>query len=117
MMKDLFRSKENEFNKKVLNIIENEVDLAGNKAYDISKQEKFNVTIIPDKNVKAAMFLPISENQYKAHPNTIQAMKKDIFVTSQTYIDHEILIKCKSCSSEIDLQYWNACPFCLKDIN
>ena len=117
MMDDLFRNKNIEFNKKVLNVIENELDLAGNKAYNLSNQEKYDVNIIPDKSVKAAMFLPIGENQYKAHPDTIQAMKKDIFVTSETYIEHKMLIKCKSCNCEIDMQYWNACPYCLKEIN
>lgn len=81
---------------------------------DINSPQNYVVQIIPDGTIERAKFLPIenSVNQYKAHPVTIRAMKKDLFLAGEDFIDLECIIECKSCREKIDLQFWLFCPFC-----
>jgi hypothetical protein len=109
-----YEKNNNKFFNEQFKKIETEINLGGQKAYDINNQEKFEVEILPDKSVEPALFKPlkVKPNSYKAHPDTIKAMKKNIFVTSGNYIDHEILYTCQSCKKSLDLQFWNFCPYC-----
>lgn len=81
----------------------------------IDDPEDIKVQIRPDKNISPGKFVmdPIIPGGYKAHPTTIRAMRKDIFVgSSELFSDLELLIQCASCKTEIDVQFWHFCPFC-----
>lgn len=78
-------------------------------------EEEFKVDIRPDKAIAPAMFLPDPNRpgHYRAHPTTIAAMRKDIFIGgSEMFEDLEVLYKCEGCGKEIDLQFWKFCPYC-----
>jgi hypothetical protein len=77
--------------------------------------DEIKVDITPDKSVSPAMFIPdlLRPGCYKAHPTTIAAMRKDIFIGgSEMFEDLEVLYKCEGCGKEIDLQFWKFCPYC-----
>lgn len=76
--------------------------------------EQYTVNILPDNSVARALFIPDSlrPNVYKAHPITIRAMRKDLFMGGSGFEDLESLYVCASCKHEIDLQFWQFCPYC-----
>lgn len=80
----------------------------------IDHAQDHHVQIRPDKNISLAKFLPdpLIPMGYKAHPTTIAAMRKDIFVAGEFFFkDLEEIYLCK-CKREIDLQFWKFCPYC-----
>jgi hypothetical protein len=86
---------------------------ANSPLFETELEEKYKINILPDKNIRRGIFLPtLNPKEYKAHPVTIRAMKKDIFVGGNDFVDLECLVTCPSCKSEIDLQFWQFCPFC-----
>lgn len=75
--------------------------------------ETFKVNIIPDKGIKRGLFVPtLNPNEYKAHPVTIRAMRKEIFMGAEDFVDLEHIKICESCKTELDVQFWHFCPFC-----
>lgn len=76
--------------------------------------EQYQVQILPDKNIAPAKFIPdpLRPNVYKAHPVTIRAMRKELFMGGEDFIDLECLYVCASCKHQIDLQFWHFCPYC-----
>ena len=88
---------------------------AADRALVSSQAEERRVPIRPDKNVSLAKFLPdpLIPGGFKAHPQTLRAMKKDLFVLGEEgFEDLECLITCQSCQQQIDTQFWLHCPFC-----
>lgn len=88
---------------------------AGNlQLFETDYHETHQVNIIPDKSVAPAKFIPDSLNpkKFRAHPVTIRAMRKELFMGGEDFVDLECLITCASCKSEIDMQFWQFCPFC-----
>lgn len=81
--------------------------------YENNYHETYKVNIKPDTTVARGKFFPtLNPNEFKAHPITIKAMRKEIFMGAEDFVDLECIIKCESCKSEIDLQFWHFCPFC-----
>ncbi len=79
------------------------------------KPEEVKVDIRPDSSIGPGMFKPdpLKPGHYKAHPTTIRAMRKDIFVGgSDEFIDLEKPYTCFKCRQNLDLQFWTFCPFC-----
>jgi hypothetical protein len=76
--------------------------------------EMYNVNIKPDTSVARAKFIPdpLRPNYFRAHPITIRAMKKEIFMGGDGFVDLECLYDCASCKQQIDLQFWHFCPYC-----
>ena len=76
--------------------------------------ETYNVNIKPDSTVAPAKFIPdpLRPNEFRAHPVTIRAMRKELFMGGQDFVDLETLYVCASCKHEIDLQFWHFCPYC-----
>lgn len=72
---------------------------------------EMKVHILPDVHVSLGMFYPTA-NGYLAHPTTIAALKKNIFVTGMDTDLLEKNISCPHCQKELDLQFWHFCPFC-----
>lgn len=77
-------------------------------------QEQYKVSIKPDKTVARGAFIPnlLLPNEYRAHPITIRAMRKEIFMGGDDFIDLECLYTCASCKTQIDVQFWHFCPYC-----
>jgi hypothetical protein len=77
-------------------------------------EEHYNVKINPDRSVRQGLFIPnpLIPNEYRAHPITIRAMRKEIFMGGDDFVDLECLYTCTSCKTEIDIQFWYFCPFC-----
>ena len=55
---------------------------------------------------------PLQTNVFRAHPVTIRAMRKELFMGGENFVDLECLRICDSCKHEIDLQFWKFCPYC-----
>jgi hypothetical protein len=76
--------------------------------------EKYEVKIKPDSTIAPAKFIPdpLQTNVFRAHPVTIRAMRKELFMGGENFVDLECLRICDSCKHEIDLQFWKFCPYC-----
>lgn len=77
--------------------------------------EEYKVAIRPDKSVSPAKFAPdpLRPGFFKAHPTTIKAMRKDIFVAGEEdLVDLEDWVVCQSCDEKLDRQFWFFCPYC-----
>jgi hypothetical protein len=104
--------------KEDLNLIQQQLLALKNSADQqlLSEQrEDISVKINPDKSVSPGMFKPhpILIGTYSAHPVTIAAMKKDIFVAGEEmFADLENIIVCEGCKRELDTQFWHFCPYC-----
>ena len=88
---------------------------AGNlQLFETDLHETHEVNIIPDKSVAPAQFIPdiLNPKKFRAHPVTIRAMRKELFMGGEDFIDLECLITCASCKTEIDVQFWHFCPYC-----
>lgn len=87
----------------------------GHAHFQDQPDQEFKVNIRPDESISPGMFKPdpLQPGQYKAHPTTIRALRKDIFVGgSDEFIDLEKPYICESCKTNLDLQFWFFCPFC-----
>ncbi len=82
--------------------------------FDTNRHYEVKVQIRPDKSIAPALFKPDFENpgHYRAHPITISAMRKDLFMGGEDFVDLECMIQCHSCKKEIDMQFWKFCPYC-----
>lgn len=76
--------------------------------------ETHQVNITPDKSVAPAAFIPdlLDPRKFRAHPVTIKAMRKELFMGGEDFVDLEHLITCASCKKQLDLQFWQFCPYC-----
>ena len=77
--------------------------------------EEVKVHIRPNSEVPRGKFKPdpLSSGTYMAHPVTIRAVRKELFVAgNDLFLDLEDKFFCSSCSSELDRQFWKFCPFC-----
>ncbi|MFZ4715697.1 MAG: hypothetical protein ACOYL6_18380 [Bacteriovoracaceae bacterium] len=99
-----------------LKYIENHI---GQSFLDLSldKQEVVSVSIRPDLNVPLALFMPDEQNPlgHKAHPDTIRAMRKDLFISDPDLLDRSLPYTCEGCKHQLDLQFWLLCPYCGKE--
>jgi len=82
--------------------------------FESDYHETHQVNIIPDKSVAPAMFVPdkLDPKKFRAHPVTIKAMRKELFMGGEDFVDLECLITCASCKKQLDLQFWTFCPYC-----
>ncbi len=87
---------------------------ANTQLFETDYHETHQVNIIPDKAVAPAKFIPdpLNPKKFRAHPITIRAMRKDLFMGGEDFVDLECLITCASCKTELDLQFWQFCPYC-----
>ncbi len=82
--------------------------------FHTDKHFEVKVQIKPDPNIGLALFKPDFENpgHYRAHPQTIGAMRKDLFMGGEDFVDLEVIVDCDSCKKTLDLQFWKHCPYC-----
>lgn len=93
----------------------NAQNAAGKQHFQENADSEYDVQIMADKNVSPGKFVPnvTLPGTYRAHPVTIRAMRKDIFVAgNDEFLDLEALHLCHKCSKELDLQFWIFCPYC-----
>ena len=93
--------------------------VTGGRHFQATPEKEFQVQINPDKSVSPAKFIPdpLLPGQYRAHPTTIRAMRKDLFVGgAEVFEDLEVRYLCYSCHKELDLQFWQFCPYCESSI-
>jgi hypothetical protein len=83
----------------------------------LDKQQVFSVNIRPDPKVAIGLFVPdnLIPGGHKAHPDTIRAMRKDLFVSDPDLLDRSHPYTCDGCKHELDLQFWLHCPYCGKE--
>lgn len=99
----------------ILKQLERAKNIANQPHFDLNNWETSQVQILPDTLVSPGKFKQDTKknNVYYAHPTTIRAMKKNIFVAGQQpFEDLEIMHICESCKTELDIQFWHFCPFC-----
>lgn len=82
--------------------------------FNTDYHEQYNVNILPDQTISPAKFIPdpLRPNVFRAHPITIRAMRKEIFMGGEDFVDLECLRICDSCKHQLDLQFWHFCPYC-----
>ncbi|MDD4973299.1 MAG: hypothetical protein PHY93_03065 [Bacteriovorax sp.] len=92
---------------------------ANSPLFNTDYHETYDVNILPDPKISPAKFIPdpLRPNVFRAHPVTIRAMRKELFMGGVDFVDLECLRICGSCKHEIDLQFWQFCPYCEASIN
>lgn len=87
---------------------------ADTQLFDMDMHETHQVQIIPDKAIAPALFIPdkLIPKKFYAHPVTIRAMRKELFMGGEDFVDLECLHNCASCKTEVDIQFWHFCPYC-----
>ena len=86
--------------------------------YFSEKHQEVKVQIRANNSVEPATFKPdpLIPGGWIAHPETIRALRKDIFLGDEDFGELEILYKCVGCNKTIDVQFWILCPYCGKTI-
>lgn len=94
--------------------LKNVLDVTNRPMFGQETEQEVEVQILPDKTVSPGKFLPhpLVPGAYKAHPQTIAAVRKDIFMAGEGFEDLEEMIQCEGCNESIDKQFWVFCPFC-----
>jgi hypothetical protein len=87
---------------------------ANSPLFNTDYHETYKLNILPDTSIARAKFIPdpLRPNVFRAHPITIRAMRKELFMGGEDFVDLECLKECASCQQQIDLQFWQFCPFC-----
>lgn len=100
--------------KKILNNLKKEHWVGGQQVYNFDDCQTSQVNIRPNNDVTLGNFRsdPLIPGGFVAHPTTIRAMRKDIFVGGNDFDLHQQLYHCESCGKELDLQFWQFCPYC-----
>lgn len=108
------RSEESEKAKEVLEKIEKLKNAADQSLVNTRSPETFKLQIKPDKTISPGKFKadPKVPSTYLAHPQTIRAMKKNIFAVGDDIDELVELYLCHSCQTELDKQFWHFCPYC-----
>ncbi len=86
----------------------------GKLPYYSPHYQEVNIQIRANESVGPGIFKPdpLIPGGWIAHPQTIKAVRKDIFMGEDGFEELEILYQCISCKKTIDLQFWIHCPYC-----
>ncbi|MBF0361619.1 MAG: hypothetical protein HQK49_11440 [Oligoflexia bacterium] len=108
--KNIFNKNNNEIYTELSNISHAE----GYRVFDISNEQKFDLSLFVDDKIAPGLFKPDPENPKKFHANsiTIRALKKDILLAGEDFDEFTHTYVCEKCKKELDLQFWHFCPFC-----
>lgn len=87
---------------------------ANTDLFNVDKYHETKVQIRPDTTIAPALFKPdlMHPGHYKAHPATIRAMRTELFMGGEDFVDLEVMVECVSCKKTLDLQFWKCCPYC-----
>ncbi len=96
--------------------IKNAVDAP---CFNTNRPTEYKINIRPSESVSRGMFKsdPLLPGGHIAHPATIRAMRQDLFILGDDFVDLEVLYTCESCKKVLDLQFWQACPYCETSID
>ena len=97
-----------------------EKNVASSPNFSPRPSEEIRVHLRPDDSVSPARFVPdpLMPGGHKAHPLTIRALRKDIFVQGEDEFSVlEMNYRCYRCNNEMDVQFWKSCPYCSADID
>lgn len=91
--------------------IKNAID---QQMFNTDEYQETQINIRPSKNVSLGMFRPdpLIPGGHIAHPTTIRAMRKSLFMLGDNFIDLEKKYTCEKCKKTLDLQFWILCPYC-----
>jgi hypothetical protein len=83
-----------------------------------NKHQEIKIQLRANDGVEPGIFKPdpLIPGGWIAHPQTINAVRKDIFLGDEDFEELEILYQCIGCKKTIDLQFWIRCPYCDKII-
>lgn len=114
-MKEYLKDREIQKNLKKVEAIKNAANLPH---YQLKLSEDYTVNILIDNTLEHGRFRPspLEINTWYATSQTFRSMKKDIFALDEESLDLKDEIECKSCSKILDKQFWNLCPYCLKEL-
>jgi hypothetical protein len=91
-------------------------NIANQTLFETKKEyvQETKIQLIADKSIDPAKFIPTKENPqiFRAHPTTIKAIRKDLFMGGEDFVDLEVLAQCLSCKETIDFQFYVFCPYC-----
>jgi hypothetical protein len=84
------------------------------KVYNHELPENHKLELKPDENVRTGLFKPVpgQSHTFTAHPLTIKAIRKDLFVSDLEFEDYSLELECSKCSNAYDLQFYRQCPHC-----
>jgi hypothetical protein len=90
----------------------------GNIPFYSNRYQEIKIQMRPNNSVEPGIFKPdpTIPNGWMAHPQTINAVRKDIFVADDDFEELEILYECDGCKKTLDLQFWIRCPYCNHNI-
>ncbi len=74
--------------------------------------EETQVQIKVNNLIKHGSFLQVGTHTWETSEQTFRAMKKNIFTLEDSVDELVEPHQCHSCSSHLDLQFWNFCPYC-----
>lgn len=105
---------QNKSNQQIFEEIQKMTNGIGTQLLDLEKEQEVKINIRPDKQVAIGLFKPdpLLLSGFIAHPDTIRAMRKDIFVTDPDLLDRSQVALCEGCEQILDRQFWHYCPFC-----
>jgi hypothetical protein len=110
LKRDLINKSEDE----IIEYLKQLENAVGKPHLQMQQHQDFKVNIHPDTKISPAMFKPskVVAGEYFAHPLTIAALKKNIFMAGDEFEDLEIPHQCESCNTQLDVQFWHFCPYC-----
>ena len=87
------------------------------KVFSPRPEQVEKINLRADKSMTPALFKPdpLMPDSWLAHPSTIKAVRKEIFLGGNDLSECEISYECQSCHHTLDVQFWNFCPFCEKE--
>lgn len=90
----------------------------GHHQFSLQDYQETQVKLIPDEKIARAQFKPdpFLPNSYRAHPVTLRAVRKEIFLAATSLDELEEKFHCRGCLQELDLQFWHFCPYCESSI-
>lgn len=97
--------------KKFADSLDNALDT---KLVSTEQYEQVKVELKADRKIEIPLFKPhpLMPSIYLAHPQTIRAVREDLFMIGQGFEDLELLYRCHDCKNVIDMQFWKHCPYC-----
>jgi len=84
------------------------------KGFNTNHIENLQVKIRASQSVSIGMFKadPFIPGGYIAHPDSIKALRKDIFTLDFDLDEFQEIVTCSGCKNKLDKQFWIYCPYC-----
>ncbi len=97
-----------------IKLIEQLQNASGKPFVDLADYQDAKFNLRPDEKVTPGKFKadPLLPGGYKAHPRTIEAMKKNILMAGEDVTELSIPYDCVQCNAHLDIQFWKFCPHC-----